>query len=298
VTDMTGKSKFHFRLSHIFDVFLYLFMAVFTLSILVPFWDIIITSISLRPTALGVNWWPKEYSFSSYETIFNSNVVFIGYRTTILRTIVGVALNVFTTFCAAYPLSKKHMPLRKTILLFIMATMFFQGGLIPHFLNVKALGLMDTFWALVIPSSASAMSIFLCKNFLQSLPDALEESAEIDGANSITILVKIILPLSMPILAVVALWAAVGFWNEWFYAMVFVRNPDLEVLQMLLRRVTRLVSGSTNTVFPAIPGGLVRPSTASMIAATIVITMGPIVLVYPFIQKYFVKGIMVGSLKG
>lgn len=282
---------------NIFNLFIYVFMIAFCFTIIIPFWDVLMTSLSKSPSALGINFVPKGFTLKTYLTIFNSDVVLIAYWNTIRRTVLGVFLTVIFTFCGAYPLSKKHMPLRNTITVFFMITMFFSGGMIPTYLLVKNLHLIDNILALVLPGLTSAFTIFIVRNFIQSLPDSLEESAEIDGANSIQIMFRIVIPLSMPILATIALWCAVGHWNSWFDALIYMRKPNQEVLQMLLRRI--LQKAFQQGAFKAIAGtNADRPAPASIRAATIIVTIGPIVLVYPFLQKFFIKGIMIGSLKG
>jgi len=228
--------------------------------------------------------------------IFNSRTIWTAYSNTIFRTVAGTGLAVFFTFCGAYPLSKKSFPLRKTFTIILMVTMFFNGGLIPGYLLIRNLGMLDTYWALIIPGMLSAFNIYLVRNFIQTIPASLEESAEIDGASHFQILMKIIIPLSTPILATIALWAAVGYWNEWFAAMIYTRDTKFEVLQLLLRRVMN--RATVQGIFRSITPGMRRPDTMSVRAATLMVTIGPILFVYPFLQRYFVKGIMIGSLKG
>jgi putative aldouronate transport system permease protein len=180
----------------------------------------------------------------------------------------------------------------------ILFTMFFGGGLIPSYLLMKNLNLLDSLWALILPSATSAWNLIIARNFISSLPESLEEAAYVDGAHPLTVIFKIMLPLSMPIIAVLALWSAVGHWNAWFDAMIYVRDRDKMVLQLILRQI--IISNSNEMVGS---GNLLNVTTAettpeTVKAATIIVTIAPIIFAYPFLQKYFVKGIMVGAIKG
>ena len=196
----------------------------------------------------------------------------------------------------AYALSKRYLPNRNFWTTILIITMFFSGGMVPEFLLIRSLGLRNTIWALVLPGAISAYNITIMRNFLMSLPDSLEESARIDGANDIQILYKIIFPLSLPILATVALWTAVGHWNAWFDSMIYITKPEKQVLQVTLRRI---VLEGTNQLVTMYGEEVNQKQTSETIkAAVTMVTTLPILMVYPFIQKYFVKGVMIGSVKG
>jgi len=197
----------------------------------------------------------------------------------------------------AYPLSKKHFPHRGFWTGFIVFTMFFSGGLIPTYMVVKGLGLLNTVWALILPGLVPAYNMIIVRNYFMSISPSLEESAKLDGANDFTILLRIILPVSMPIIATVTLWTIVGHWNSWFDSMIYSQNARKQVLQVVLRRI--VLEGSNEVVnMNAGMDDMSSVSPDNIKAATIMVATFPILMVYPFIQKYFVKGIMVGSLKG
>jgi len=283
-----------------FDVFLVIVISILTFFFLYPFWDQLVLSFS-SPSAswrLGLKFWPSEISLEAYKAVLSFNAVFTGYRETIVRTVSGVSITVVFTFLGAYMLSKKTLPFRGAITFFFLFTMFFSGGLIPSFLLVRSLGLMNSRLSLVLPGITGAWFLILARNFLMALPDALEEAALIDGANPPKILWRIILPLSMPILAVIALHSAVGHWNAWFDCLIYITDRDKFVLQVILRRMLQSVSpeqmmadiGNDLRAFQ-IPINCVK-------AAAVMVTIGPIIAVYPFLQKYFIKGVLIGSLKG
>lgn len=284
----------------IFDTCNTVFLGLLALSMLYPFWYLFALSLAdPERTALSrVYLWPSHITFRSYKIVLESVYVWYGFRQSILRTVLGTALALFLGYNLAYVLSKRYFPNRTFWTTILVFTMFFSGGLIPEYLLIRDLHLYDKLGSLILPGCISAYNIVIMRNFLMSLPDSLEESAKIDGANDILILYRIILPLSLPILATVALWTAVGHWNAWFDGMIYIQTPEKQVLQVTLRRV--VLEGSAQLV--PLSGEEVS-NTAQMTpdtikAATTMVATIPILLVYPFIQKYFVKGIMIGSLKG
>lgn len=190
---------------------------------------------------------------------------------------------------------KKDLPLRNIITVFLVIPMFFTGGLVPDFLLINSLGLYDTLWALILPILISTYNVLIMRNFIMSIPESLEESALVDGANFFTILFRIIIPLSKPILATIALWVAVRHWNAWFDAHIYTRSNKRVVLQLILRRV--IIEHDNAEITDTLQGdeGVI---TKTMEAATVLVAIGPIIAVYPFLQKYFVKGVMIGSVKG
>ena len=198
------------------------------------------------------------------------------------------------TSCGAYPLSKKYLPNRNFWTTIVLIPMFFGGGLIPSYLLMRLLHLTNTIWALILPGLVSSYNLILVRNYMMSLPDSLEESAKIDGANEIVILFRIILPLSKPILDTIALWIAVAHWNAWFDCLIYITKKELIVLQVVLYQVIN--AGSQQVVTGSLSTDVVYPEILK--ACTIMVTTIPIIMVYPFAQKYFIKGIMVGSLKG
>ena len=278
------------------DSFVYLTLVLLALAIVFPFWTMLVDSFSSARSSnqLGFRLFPSEPSLDAYTKVFRQSIIGIAYLNTVFRTVVGTILTVLATLFAAYALSKRDLPLKKMLTILIVFTMFFGGGLIPTYMLVRRLGLIGSRWALVLPMLVSPFALIIMRNFMYSIPQELEESAFIDGANEITILFKIILPLSLPIIATVALWTAVDHWNEWFHAMIYVRDRNKIVLQLLLRRV--MVEDQGESLLDDFTR--VKTVTATSIkAATLFVTIGPIVLLYPFIQKYFVKGIKLGGVK-
>jgi putative aldouronate transport system permease protein len=227
--------------------------------------------------------------------VFKEGSIFQSMRNSIYITVVGTLINMIMTMFAAYPLSKPRLRGRKILLFLIAFTMWFSGGLIPSYLLVKQLKLIDTFWALMIPGAISTYNMILLKTFFQSIPSSLEESAQIDGCNDIVILFKIILPLALPALATISLFYAVGHWNNFFSALIYINKSTMYPLQVKLRQIITL-----NRVedFNNIVEDQVQIVQETIKAASIVISTIPIIIVYPFLQKYFVKGVMIGSIKG
>lgn len=286
------------RLS-IFDTLNVLGISLFSLAVLYPFWQTLILSFSDANGAstLGIHLWPEQWVTVAYQFVFSYQNITSAYLNTILRTVIGTALIVFFTLLVAYPLSKKDLPFRNYFTAFFLIAMFFSGGLIPTYLLIKNLGLLDNRLALILPVAVNVFSIIIMRNYLMTLDKGLEESALMDGAGYFKILTKIIVPLSKPVIATVALWAAVGHWNAWFDAMIYIRDPSKTVLQMIVRQMIVALDLS-QTQFGG--GGATNTNLllSNVRAATVMISIGPIILIYPFAQKYFIKGIMIGSLKG
>lgn len=282
----------------ILDALIALVMSVFTLSVLYPFWSMLVDSFSTPDFArqMGVKFWPRPFTLQPYAQVFERPIVWLSYWNTIYRSVSGTVVSMVVCFAAAFAVSKRRMPFRGALTAFFLFTMFFGGGLIPTYLWFRQLGLINTRFVLILPHIAVAYYIVILRNFFMAMPPDLEESAHIDGASVYTILFRIVVPLSMPVIATVALWSMVFFWNEWFHAMLFAPKRGLTVLQMLLRRM--LIENSTVTAMEI--AGLQKDLIAdqSLKAATMFVAIGPIILVYPFIQKYFVKGIMTGAIKG
>ena len=265
---------------------------------LYPFWDMAVMSIS--PLAFanksGLKLWPLGgVTTEAYRQVFSTTIVLTAYKNTIIRTLVGTSISIVLYFCAAYPLGKKELPFRRTLSLYFLIPMFFTGGMVPEFLTYKELGIYNTIWALILPSLMTTYNLLIVRNFVSGLPDSLEESARVDGASFAVILFQIIIPLSMPVLATVALWVAVAHWNAWYDATVYVRSKDLIVLQKYLRDL--LITAKEAANGDSVSGGEAI-ATRSVEAATTLVAIGPILIAYPFIQRYFVKGVMVGSVKG
>ena len=243
---------------------------------------------------------PDGVYLQAYKEVLEKAELWRYYYNTIWIVVVGTLLNLAMTLCTWYVLSRRDFRLRNYVMAFVVFTMFFSGGMIPFFIQVRRLGLTNTRWALVLPFALSAWNVIICRTYLQSsIPESLHEAATIDGATKFQILVRIILPLSKPVLAVVALWCAVGFWNSYFWALIFVPDPSKQPIQIFLMKV--LVSGYITDIslisdgFNAVEKMGVREQ---MKYVVIIVTILPILCVYPFLQKYFIKGVMLGSLKG
>lgn len=286
----------------VFDIINYTMLFLLAAVTLYPFWYIIVISISTQSEAnkIGLHIFTSRPSWDSYGSIFDNKYIYMAYLNTIIRTVLGSSVNLALTIMLAYAMSKKYLPHRTFYTSIVVFTMFFGGGLIPSYLLVKSLNLINTMWALILPGAINTFNMIIMRNYFQALPLELEESAKMDGANDVRILISIYLPVSMPVIATVSLWYLVGHWNAWFDALIYTNgNGKLMVLQLLLRKV--LIEGSDqyiNSKSLMINDSSVAPSPESLKAATIMVATIPILMVYPFIQKYFVKGIMIGSLKG
>ncbi|MBO9606555.1 MAG: carbohydrate ABC transporter permease [Paenibacillaceae bacterium] len=275
------------------------FMVLLSLSILYPFWQTLVLSFSGPNAAmsLGVHLWSSDWSLDAYRFLITYDDIPRAYFNSIMRTVLGTAITVTFTVIAAYPLSKRNLPYRKLFTVYFLIPMFFSGGLIPSYLLIKHLGLLDNFLVLIIPPAVSIFSVLIMRNFFQTLDAGYEESAFIDGADYFTLLVKIIMPISVPVLATISLWAAVSHWNAWFDAMIYTRNRDNAVIQLILRDMLTAVSQQAQDIAQA-STQRTELTLNNVRAAVVLISIGPIVLVYPYIQRYFVKGITLGSLKG
>jgi putative aldouronate transport system permease protein len=279
------------------DLFISASMWVFMFITLYPFLFVLSMSISDPKYVLDQSVWlyPKGFSIESYKRVFENPDIWTSYYNTIFYTVIGTFLNVMLTIFAAYPLSRKSFFARKHLMMFIVFTMFFSGGLIPLFILIKNLGMYDTRWAMIIPGAVSAFLIIIARTFFQGIPESLDESAKMDGANDISIMFRIILPLSKPIIAVLALFYAVGHWNSYFAAMIYLPDTKLQPLQLYLVKILiqnqdKMSEGLTDEFNRAL-------FTLQLKYSIIIVAILPILLIYPFLQKYFAKGVMVGSLK-
>lgn len=286
------------RIELIFDSLIYFILIFAVLITLYPFIYVISMSISDPEHVLRQDIFllPKGLSLGAYKLVFENPDVWRSYYNTVWYTVVGTSINIFMTVIAAYPLSRRNLFGRNFFMFFITFTMFFSGGLIPSFLLVRSLGLYNTRWAMVIPGAVSAWYIIITRTYFQSsIPDSLIEAAKIDGCNDISILFRIVLPLSAPIIAVLALFYAVGHWNSFFNALIYLPDKNLQPLQIYLVRV--LIQAS-----PELLGQMQDEFARSayfiqLKYAVIIVTILPIICVYPFLQKYFVKGVMIGAIK-
>lgn len=279
-----------------FDAFNVALLLLLSLSVVYPFVYLISMSLTSVPAAihpLTLLPRPGTFTLGNYGQVLGSSFVWVGYKNTILRVALGTALTLLASVLTAYPLSKRTLPNRTLFTGFIVLTMFFSGGIIPMYVLVRTLRMINTVWALVLPGLIPTYSMLLIRNYFMSLPGDLDESAKVDGANDYRILFQIILPVSTPILATVTLWTIVGHWNAWFDATIYISVGSRQVLQAILRQI--VVMGQL-TEIQADANMAVSPD--SVKATTIIVATIPVLAIYPFVQKYFVKGIMVGSLKG
>lgn len=282
-----------------FTVFNYVFFTLFCIVMLYPFWHVVMMSFSsVEATAKGgVFLWPKGFNLDTYSKVFHDPSIWTGYYTTIMVTVISTIMGTMFTAMTAYPLSKKDLPFGKIMSLLVLFTMLFSGGMIPGYLLMKNLNLIDNRWSLILPGLVSAYNVIIMKSNFQTIPESLEESARLDGANDVTIFWKIIMPLSKATVATIALFTAVGYWNDYFSSVLYINSKDKWALQAVLRYMLT----NTNQAMQS-AGVTVTASTnvtaATIKAASVVVATVPILCVYPFVQKYFVKGVMIGGVKG
>ncbi len=284
----------------IFDVFLYILMGLLALIMAFPFYYMVIVSFSdyetLHSQTLYI--WPKIFDTSAYKLVLENSQFWGSVLITVFITVVGTFLGVVFSVAAAYPLTKKEVPGSKALFNIMIFTMFFGGGMIPGYLVVQQLGLGNSIWCMIWPSLLAPFYIILIKNFIEELPASIEESAKIDGANDMVILFRIILPMSKPIVATIALFFAVSKWNEYYSAMLNIIDTNKYPLQLLLRGIlldtTNTLTGTAATVASTNK----QIYSLSLQMAIVTIATVPILVVYPFVQKYFTKGIMLGGVKG
>jgi len=278
--------------------FVYALLAVAAYFTLFPFINIIAVSFSSSRAinAAEVFMWPIEFNVDAYANLIRDGQLFVAMRNTVLLTVVGTAFNMAVTVMAAYPLSKARLRGRNVMLMAVLFTMLFSGGLIPNFLLVSALGLVNTYWALWLPGLMSAYNMFVMKTFFEGLPEELEESAAMDGAKDWTVLWRIVLPLSKPVLAALSLFYAVGWWNAYMNVLIYIRSTDKVSLMVKLYQMISLVSPELLRSGEGVTQMVITPE--GIRAAAIVIAITPILCVYPFLQKHFIKGVLLGSIKG
>ncbi|NLC43868.1 MAG: carbohydrate ABC transporter permease [Clostridiales bacterium] len=289
------KSYAKYKLS---DFFIELLLIIGTLVTLYPFVYIISMSISEPNAVLAQEVWlmPKGFSLGSYNMVFENKEIWISYGNTIWYTVVGTIINVVFTLMGAYALSRREFFARNGIMLYVTITMFFSGGLIPTFLLVNNLGLYNSRWAMILPGAINTWNLIVARTYFQSsIPDSLPESAKLDGSTDIGIFLKIVLPLSTPIIAVMIVFYAVGHWNAWFNASLYLGDSTLHPLQLFLRKILLMNSPD---LLEGMEDAFERVAYAIQLKyASIVVATLPIVCIYPFVQKYFVTGVMLGAIK-
>ncbi len=249
----------------------------------------------------GITIFPREFTWENYITVFSNPAFLQAAKISVLRVVCATTLTLLVTYSAAYGLTRRGLPYRKFLTLFLMLPGYIPVGTIPTYINISNLGLLDNFWVYVIPGLFGFYNMIIIRSYLQDLPPEMEESAKIDGANDLTIMLRIIFPMTLPVVACVALWVSVGAWNDWTSTLIYVTDPELHTLQYLMMRLVKeaetanqmsmQAAMSKGQTVPRVTGDTVK-------AATLIITTIPILMLYPFLQKYFIKGINIGAVKG
>lgn len=290
------------RSEQIFNIVNYIVLALFCLCIIVPMLSVVGSSfvsqaeIARRGEFIII---PEIWDLSSYELVFDSPNIWRGFRNTLFVVIVGTSSSMIMTICMAYPLSKRKMRGRNGILAMVFFTMIFSGGTVPTYMLIQNLHMIDTRWALFLPYLINTWNMLLMRNFFYSVPDALEEAALLDGANQLQILTMVYLPLSLASIATISMFYMVSYWNAWWPGVIYLNSNKLQPIQNIIRNIVDAATAAQSDLNAAgVDEGFVMPPTHSLKCATIVVGTIPILIVYPFIQKYFVKGVMVGSVKG
>ena len=288
----------------LFTTFNYVAVSVFTVLCFVPFYLLVISSVTDAQVLQvdGYTLWPRKFSLEAYRWVLRGQQVLTGYQVSMFVTIVGTLLSVMLMSGVAYALSTKKLRWRNQLSFYVYFTMIFGGGIIPWFITMRMLGLFDNIWALIVPMLINPWWIFILRNYFNSLPGEIMESAFIDGASDWTILTRIVLPLSTPVLATTALFVAVAYWNDWWHGVILLQFAEFRPLQVLILRVINSIRAIRAAM--QMPGGQTlaigteQIPAKSIRMAIVMVTIGPIILLYPFVQRYFIKGLTVGSIKG
>lgn len=285
--------------SIVYDVFSTCFLILLCIIMFYPMLHVLFASMSDSGRLMahgGLLWRPLGFNMSAFKTVLSDERVFSGYRNTILVMVSGVALNMVMTCVGAYVLTRKNLYWKKPIMMLITLTMFINGGMVPSYLVVKNLGMFDSLWALIIPTAISTYNLIIMKTGFEAIPESLEEAAKIDGASDEWVLIFIMIPLAMPTIAVLILYYAVYHWNAWFNAMIYLRDRTKFPLQIILREILLQNQNEDNLKLASMDN--IESVGESIKYATIVVSTIPALCVYPFLQKYFTKGVMVGAVKG
>ncbi|OXS56258.1 ABC transporter permease [Cohnella sp. CIP 111063] len=288
----------------VFVAAIYIALAIVGFTAFYPFWNAAVVSFNSGADTLkgGITFWPRAFTLENYRVVFEDARLIDGFVISILRTLVGTACSIAATAVFAYGMTKKELIGRKAYMVACIVTMYFSGGLIPSYLLIRELGLMNSFWVMVVPGLISVWNMIVFRTFFAGLPAGLEESAKIDGCSNWGILVRIVLPLSGPVLATLSLFTAVYHWNDWFAPSIYITNADLLPIQTKLQQIlnsnimheqlAQMDSSASSHM-----GRMRSVTTKSLSMATMMVATVPILCVYPFVQKYFVKGVLIGSLK-
>lgn len=282
----------------LFDSLNVLMMLIIVIITAYPFLYVVMASFSDSNTFMAYNgllWRPLNPNVRSYAAVFKNRLIYSGYMNTIFIVASGLAINMALTSFAAYGLSRRNLYFKKPIMFLIVVTMFFSGGLMPFYLTIKSYGLYNSIWAVILPSAINTFNVIICRTSFESIPQSLEEAAEIDGAGHMTILTRIILPVNKAVMSVVALYVVVAYWNSWFNASIFLTTKTKFPLQLILREI--LVENQTNDMIVGVDIESVNSVSETIKYAVIIVSTLPVLCVYPFLQKYFVKGVLVGAVK-
>ncbi|RAP77258.1 carbohydrate ABC transporter permease [Paenibacillus montanisoli] len=296
---MLGKSNLSDKL---FDLINYTLLCLIFLVTFYPFWNILVVSLNDATDAVrgGLYLWPRDFTFASYKSIFRNSELLGSINVTVLRTVIGTPLSVLSICMMAYSLSKRELIAWRFFTLFFIFTMYFGGGLIPTYMIIKSLGLIDSFWVYIFPGLIGVFLMILVRTFIEQLPPELEESAKIDGANELEIFARLILPLCVPVLATIALFIGIGHWNSWYDSYIYTYKPELKTLQAVLVKIlNQFQTGAMVSEAEQLANSSKRTPVSGesiRMAVTMVATL-PIIMVYPFIQRFFVKGMMMGAIK-
>jgi len=283
----------------VFRVLNAVFLGLLSITTILPFLNVLAKSLSSEAavTAGHVSFWPVDLQLGTFAYVLRESQFLSSFRVSVFVTAVGTVLAMSLTVITAYPLSKPKLKFRRLFMMLYVFIMLFSGGMVPSYLLYKALGLLDRVWALITPSLISVFNILLVKTFFEQLPEEVEESARLDGASNLVVLFRLVLPMALPVLATVSLFFAVGYWNSYFSAVLYISRPALKPLQQYLYDLITMsligdptVAQNMDLQMNLTPDGIR--------SATIIVSTVPILLVYPFLQKYFVKGITIGSVKG
>jgi len=289
----------------LFDAIIYLFLGMFALLCLYPLYQSIVLSFNDGKDAIlgGVYFWPRKWSLVNYRLVFSNKCLLTAFFVTVSRTISGTLLSIFVTSMMAYSLSKKFLVLGKFYTILCIITMYFGGGLIPFYLLIRSLNLIDNFLVLILPGVVSVWNMLVFKAFFENIPASLEDSARLDGANYLMIFFRIVVPTSFSVYAALSLFTAVGLWNEWFQAILFINKredlyPMQTILNSIINQTTAIEELQRKSGASEMAKRLSGVTTRSVIVTNMVVISAPIIIIYPFLQKYFVKGVMLGSIKG
>lgn len=295
------KNSFSDRL---FLSLIYALLILMAFVMLYPFWNSIVISFNAGSdtTLGGITFWPRQFTLENYSVVFQDKRLMSGFLISVLRTVIGTVLSIVCTAVFAYGMSKKQLMGRKWYMILCIVTMYFSGGLIPSFLINRELGLMDSFWVMIVPNIISVWNMIIFRTFFLELPEGLEESAKIDGCGHWGTFFKIVVPISGPVIATLSLFSAVWHWNDWFTASIYITSEHLLPIQTLLQQIlsSNIMSEQmmqTNAAARSHMSQLQSVTTKSLTMSTMLVATIPILLVYPFLQKYFTKGVMIGSIK-